>query len=169
MIRYWCCLNTTHISLTAAAIVFCIAVENLLPESSLWNADTVIITWNRGKVAHYNNHIFCGFSFSSETYDALFPVLKINPLKPFRFKVTFIQAGFRFIKIIQILHPLLDAMVIGIFKQMPVKACLVVPLRPLTKLATHEEQFFTWMCVHITKQQAKVGKFLPVITGHFLQ
>src|SRR5262252_4990051 len=49
---------------------------------------------------------------------------------------------------------------------MPVDAGLVVPLAPLSNLATHKEQLLSRLSVHISKEETQVGKFLPVISRH---
>src|SRR5437588_12828377 len=54
-------------------------------------------------------------------------------------------------------------------EQMPVEARLVVPLAPLAKLPTHEEQFFAGLGIHIAQQESEVGVLLPRVPGHFAE
>ena len=45
----------------------------------------------------------------------------------------------------------------------------MIPLVPLTKLPTHEEEFFAGLGVHITQEQSEVGEFLQVRPGHLAE
>ena len=50
--------------------------------------------------------------------------------------------------------------------QVPVEAAVVVPLRALRELASHEEELLARMRPHPAVQRAQVGELLPVVTGH---
>src|SRR5258708_3159844 len=45
----------------------------------------------------------------------------------------------------------------------------MVPFSGLTELTPHENQLWGRMGVHVSKQQAEVGKFPPLIAGHSSQ
>ena len=45
----------------------------------------------------------------------------------------------------------------------------MIPLVPLAKLPSHENEFFSWLGIHVTKKEPQVGKLLPVVPWHFSQ
>src|SRR6266478_22781 len=49
---------------------------------------------------------------------------------------------------------------------MPVEASVVMPLASLPDLAAHEEQLLARVRPHVRVERAKVGKLLPIVTGH---
>ena len=51
----------------------------------------------------------------------------------------------------------------------PVKAARFAPLAALTKLLTHEQQFFTGVAPHETVIGPQICKFLPFVARHFLE
>jgi len=53
-----------------------------------------------------------------------------------------------------------------IFQQGPIEASIVVPLTPLPKFASHEQQLLAGMALHIAVQQPQVCELTPVIAGH---
>ena len=56
-----------------------------------------------------------------------------------------------------------------IVEQVPVEAPIVMPLAPLAELASHEQELFARMAVHVAVQQAQVGEPLPGIARHLIE
>src|SRR5437868_12990815 len=52
---------------------------------------------------------------------------------------------------------------------MPIKAARFGPFVALAEFLAHEEEFFAWMGVLISVQEAEIGKLLPRIAGHFVE
>ena len=43
------------------------------------------------------------------------------------------------------------------------------PFPPLTEFSPHEKELLAGMGVHVTKEKAKIGGFLPFIAGHLAE
>src|SRR5215471_19905569 len=52
-------------------------------------------------------------------------------------------------------------------EQMPVQALCVIPLLPLPKFASHEEELFAWVSPHVAIEGTQVGEPLPYVPRHF--
>ncbi len=52
-------------------------------------------------------------------------------------------------------------------EQMPVQALRVIPLQPLPKFASHEEELFARVPPHIAIKGTQVGELLPHVPRHF--
>src|ERR1700737_3619019 len=55
-----------------------------------------------------------------------------------------------------------------ILEQVPVKALVVVPLRPLPEFATHKEQFLAGVSVHPGVEHSEIRKLLPGVSRHLV-
>ena len=139
--------------MTASAVYPCITVEDLFPEATARNSDPVVITWDRGEVTDNEDNVVRGFPFPDEANNALLPVIGVYPLKPFVTEIKFIEGRFFPVEMIQIFYPSLYSLMERVLKDMPFQALLMVPFFPLSKLSTHEEEFFPWMAVHVTKEE----------------
>src|SRR5439155_14927946 len=84
-------------------------------------------------------------------------IITINPGTTRRIAVACMQRWGRNIQAIQVLHPALQASVCRGGEQVPIETAVVVPLPPLAKLATHEEQFLARLSVHIAQQEPQIG------------
>src|SRR5438128_1182220 len=76
------------------------------------------------------------------------------------------QRGVVPVRTVQIFHPPLKQAMWRRIQQMPIEAAVVIPFSPLPEFTSHKQQLFAWLGVHISKQQAQVGKLLPVIAWH---
>src|SRR5690625_5434583 len=52
-------------------------------------------------------------------------------------------------------------------KKGPADRSGLIPFITLRKLPSHKQKFLTRMSVHVGIEQTKIGKFLPIIPGHF--
>src|SRR6266536_4811114 len=50
---------------------------------------------------------------------------------------------------------------------MPVESLRVIPLLPLPKFASHNDELFTRVSPHVTIEGTQVGKLLPQVPRHF--
>src|SRR5215472_10083913 len=81
--------------------------------------------------------------------------------------VSLPKCGRFLIKTVQILDKFLSAaMKWARTEQPPVELAVFIPLTALAEFAAHEQQFFARKKPLITEQRTKIGKPLPVITGH---
>ena len=100
-------------------------------------------------------------------------IVVVNPLKPRRYEIERVQGRRGAIKAIQIAHQTLNAAVqVTLFttvQKMPIQTLVVVPFPDLPKFTAHEQQLFARMPKHETQVSPQIGKFLPGITGHFVQ
>src|SRR5215469_8281928 len=55
------------------------------------------------------------------------------------------------------------------FNQVPVETDVMIPLRPLTELAAHKQEFFPRMAKHKPVKEAQIRKLLPFITRHLVE
>ena len=95
-------LRTSKISMTASTVVFGIAVQGLSPDAASWDAYPIIPSWHRSKVADGENQILRAFPFPQKTDGASFPIVKVNPLKPFGSEIQFVHGRLCSIKAIEV-------------------------------------------------------------------
>ena len=77
-------------------------------------------------------------SLPHKAQDAAGGIVAIHPGKTRRIAVVLIQCWGGAIQAIQVLDPALQAKVCWIGEQVPIQTGVVVPLPPLTELATHK-------------------------------
>src|SRR5215470_16349260 len=80
MQRNRCCVGPAEIALPAATILRCVRIEQFLPESARRNADTVIRSHDRTKVAH-DYDLPPTTRFAEEGQNVLFCVVRVDPFK----------------------------------------------------------------------------------------
>ena len=73
------------------------------------------------------------------------------------------------VEIIQIFDQGLNALVVIVFKYIPIQVLGAVPLQALGEFTTHKQQLFAGMGKHIGIKQTHIGEFLPIIAGHFIE
>ena len=93
----------------------------------------------------------------------------IDPAKSAPIEVIAVEGGQAQVKPVQFSAKVLELVMTFIFQQVPVETDFFVPFPPLTEFSTHEEQFLARMPHQISMIQSKVGPFLPLIPGHFIQ
>src|SRR6202166_1056306 len=54
-------------------------------------------------------------------------------------------------------------------QQVPIQARIVIPLRPLAELITHEQELLAGMAEHEPVQEPQICECLPLIARHFTQ
>ena len=100
--------SPSRISQATPLIACRIAVQDFPPEARSRDSDPVALSWDRREVADHEEEIIRGFPSAQETDDALFPVMKVDPLKSVPGKIELVQGAFRPVKMVQIFHPLLN-------------------------------------------------------------
>ncbi len=107
------------------------------------------MSYNGSPVEHNKNGLPGISRLSDKTDGALLPVMKIDPLKTFTFKVKLMECPFTLIKPVEIPDPLPGSLMERILKNMPFEALLMSPLPALTKFTSHEQEFFPGMSIHV--------------------
>src|SRR5215831_5073583 len=102
-------LHATEVAPSAPAILYGVAVQELLPETTAGSAKTIVLVGNGSEVADDENDVFRGVSFPNETNDTGFAVITIDPLEARRIQILLVQRGFAPIEPIQFRDPSLEA------------------------------------------------------------
>src|SRR5207249_11119343 len=155
--------------MTTPPVVTGITVEHFAPHAFAWCPNPVVVTWHGREVADHQHERLRRLSLAQKADDTEVGIVAVDPGKAPRFTVAFIECRGLAVECVQILYPALQVSMRGIFEEMPVQTRLMVPLVPLTKLPTHEEEFFAGLGVHITQEQSEVGEFLQVRPGHLAE
>ena len=74
--------DAAEIAVTAPAVLPCVAVQQFPPESARGDADVVVVSRHRRKVADHQDRIAWVPAFSQEADNAVVGVGTINPLEP---------------------------------------------------------------------------------------
>src|SRR5262245_63591231 len=163
------CLCATCVSEVLAAVPLRIAVQNLSPVTRSRDSDSIVMSRDWSEVENCHDSFCFFFGLTHEPEHALLRVAAIDPLKARGFAVEFVQSSLRAVSAVEIRHPLLNAAMRTMLKQVPFQTALVGPFGPLSELSSHKQQFFRRLCVHVREQKAQIGKLLPQIYGHFSQ
>ena len=95
-------------------------------------------------------------------------IVKIEPPETVIVEINLPKARVFIVHTVHFLDEMLCSPVQGIMLgQVPVKAHLAVPFRPLAELTAHEKQLFAGMAPLQQEKEAEVGKLLPVVPWHF--
>ena len=102
------------VALMAAAVILSIAVQDLAPESSMWDTDVIVVAWYGSEITDDENSILCRSSRPQEAYDTLLGVITIDPPEARRLTITFIKGWLTTVESVQIRDPPLQPGMHGI-------------------------------------------------------
>ena len=156
----------THV---AAAVIAGIAVKQFGIETRLRNPDAVVAVGLGGKVAYRDDELIRFFIPTDEGDDAVTVVVTVDPFKPRFVEILGMQGRFGAVEFVEATDQVLQLLVGFVLQQVPLQIAPDVPLAPLTELHAHKQGFLSGMGEHIAVQTPQVGKFLPLVTGHFPQ
>jgi hypothetical protein len=111
----------------------------------------IVQTWYRREVADHQQRRLGCLSLTLKAYDTALGIIAIDPGKTPWLAITLGEGRKLAIQGVQIGDPLLDASMWSGLEQMPVQTRLMIPLSPLAKLCTHEEEFFARLGIHIAQ------------------
>src|SRR5258708_16579041 len=158
-----------RIALITSPIATRIAVHNIAIQTRRRNANAIAGAHDRREVTYADQPATARRSDSHEGNHVLVGVVGIDPLETRRLMVSLPQSRLSAINAIEIADQVLDATMVGLVKQIPIKAGVVIPFAPLAKRAAHEESLFARSRPHVTEQRAQVGELLPSIAGHLVE
>ncbi len=115
---------------------------------------------DRSKIAHEKELILPIPAVAEETNDASLKIFAIDPLETSRIKVRLVQQRLAAVQSVEVTHPALQSRVKRLIQEMPIKACVVIPLRPLAKFVAHEQKLLSGVAKHKAVEQPQVCKFL---------
>src|SRR6266446_3338881 len=161
--------NASEVAIAVPVVVPGIAVEHLAPHTSTWHSYPVVEAWHRREIADDKNTLLGREPLAQEAHYTILGVVTIDPGKTRRVTVAFVEGWGMTVEVVQVCDPSLQASMRGIGEQMPVQTRVVIPLPPLPKLSTHEEQFFAGLSIHISQQQSQIRILLRVAARHFAQ
>ena len=92
-------LDAAKIPYIAAAIRFCIGIDELAIETGFGDAETVIVAHHGGCVHHEGDYVPIA-RFSQERNDAVIGIMKIDPIKSFVGIIELPQRRFAFVNLI---------------------------------------------------------------------
>jgi hypothetical protein len=156
-----------HIALSAPPIEGCVTIEGLLPPTSQGHPEPVVVPGYGGEIAGADNDIPWVSALPEKAQNTLLAVVAVDPDKAGRFEILLEQGPLASEKGVEIPDPSLESLVRVVLEEMPLKARFVVPLRPLTEFASHEEELLAGVQIHITIEEPQICKLLPVVSGHF--
>ncbi len=131
-------LAAAEISLTAATVQRRVAIQHLLPEALFWHTNAVVLPDHRRKITNEEQLVSRISAASQEADDAPLNILAVHPCETPAIEVQFVQRALTALESIQVPHPALQPRVKRRGQQIPIEACIMVPLRPLAELRTHE-------------------------------
>ena len=86
--------KTPEVALPASAIQFRIAVQNLLPESAVRNANAVVVPRDGSKIENHDDRLMTGFPSAHEADYAAVCIVAIDPFESRWPAVQEMQCGF---------------------------------------------------------------------------
>src|SRR5690606_22617059 len=143
------CRKQSRVKYTTATVSTVIRIQNFLPVSTIRHAHPVVIPHCRSKVADHDKQVHRIFTLTLIDNNAVLAIAVVDPLKSAMIKRVLIQCLLRTIKPVQIFDKFLYTLVEVVLEQVPVETVVVIPLRCLSKLSTHEQQFGAGVSVHV--------------------
>ena len=107
-------------------------------------------------------------SFANVHQRAVVGVHAINPLEAFPVEVQLMQRAVLDHQSIQVGNQLLDTSMRVKVQQNPIGPVVVIPLVPLGKFTTHEQQFLAGVRPHVGVQQTQIGELCHISPGIWL-
>lgn len=161
--------DTPQVPEAASAVQDGVAVGDLCPETRGRHSQPVMLTRHRREVECGEDAGAGRPALAHQRERAVLPIVAVDPLEARGLKVQGVESGFSPVETVQIRHPALNARMWSVLQQMPVETRVVIPLRSLAELPSHEEQLLARNGVQETEQEAQVREFLPVVARHLLK
>ena len=98
-------VQTAFVSLTAASVQWCIAIQHFLPISPGRHAHAVIVPRHRRKITNEHQNVVTIFGAPDKADDAPLAVVAINPFEARRVVIQFEQRWLPAVQRIQIPDP----------------------------------------------------------------
>ena len=106
---------------------------------------------------------------SHKTENTAEGIVLVDPLKPCRIRIQFIQRLIVSVQMKQITVPVLDLLMRLLRKQIPVKLPLFAPLPKLRKLLSHKQQLFARMSRHKCIRRFQICKLVKAKSRHLIE
>src|SRR5690606_17290301 len=141
MIFHGLCRIQSRVKYTTATVSTVILMQNFLQVSTIRHAYPVAIPDGRSTLADHDKQGHLIFTPPLIDDNAVLAIAAVDPLRSAKIKRVLIQCLLRTIKPVQIFDKFLYTLVEVVLEQVPVETVVVIPLRCLSKLSTHEQQF----------------------------
>ena len=159
--------NSIHDTHATPAIPRVVTVEHLPVEPIILHLQPIIPSHHRSEITHKHDLLPAPFREAQERDHRVLNIVQIHPLEPVPMEVDFIQRGLIRVQPVEIAHQRLQPSMEGKIQQIPRHAGLVIPLRRLPDLTSHEQQLLAGMAIHVAQERAYVRKPPPLVAGHF--
>ena len=141
------------IAQVAPAVHLGVAVQQLPPGSTAWDAQAVGVPRHGREVADYHHGIVWSVAPTEEGKDAVFVVVDLQPLEARPVEVNLVQRRFGTVQPVEISHPALQARLERVLEEVPVETLGLAPLVALAEVAAHEQQLLARVTPHVAEQQ----------------
>src|SRR3569833_1760586 len=157
-------LDAAEITVTRAAVLGGIAVEQLLPPAAARHTQAIIAARHRREIAHDQEHLVA--VAAQKTQHALFPFVAAGPGETALIEILEMQRTLVAIAAVQVPHPIVHTLMQGILQHVPLEALVVIPLARLGEVVAHEQELLARMAVHVAVKRAQIGEALPFVARH---
>src|SRR5260370_34348372 len=99
------------ITLPAAAVNGCIAVQHFFPKSSTGCSNAVVFSQDGSEVENHQKNILSRFPLENETQHTRTRIIAIDPFETPGSEIEFVERGMAGIEHVQVSHPFLNACV----------------------------------------------------------
>src|SRR2546423_171372 len=161
-------LEPAHVADVGAAIGFSVGVDDLAIKTGNGNAETIAGTPNRSRI-HGEDNDAAAARTAHECNDAVFGIVKIDPLEAFVGIVTIPEGGLVFVDVVEMLDEPPEAIVLRLSRKLPIEVAVVIPFAALPEFAAHEKQLLAGMPVHPGEEHPQIRELLPFVAGHLVK
>jgi len=131
-------LQSTEVTLTAAPVQRSIAIQNFIPRAMLGNSNPIVGSNHRSEIADEQQLVIRILTATQEADHAPLKIAAVNPGESAGLEISLVKCGLATIGGVQIAYPALQPGVQRCLEEMPFETAVVIPLRPLPELPTHE-------------------------------
>lgn len=161
--------ETSQVADVGATVDGRVGIENFGVKAGFGDADEVSSA-DDGSGIHNNNKKIAGIlSAPEEGENAVVGVIGVQPFESTPVEFDFMQCRLGSVEPIEVRDETLNAPMGVMLQEMPIQAASFAPFITLGKFLTHEKELFARMSILISEQEPEIGKFLPEITGHFVE
>src|SRR5271165_991723 len=134
--RSWFGGQAAGVSHITAAIIGRVAVQQLAVKSWRGHTHAIAFPRYRREISQHHHEVVGIPGAADERDDAVVHIVKVDPLKAFPAEVDLVQGGLLDIKLVECLDVRLHFTVEVVVKQGPIELPVIIPLAPLTDLAS---------------------------------
>src|SRR5436190_15763369 len=123
----WRGLDAAQITMPAAPVFACVAIQKLSPKTAARSTDSVVVSWHRSEITNHGNLISSVHGLPDEADHATLRIIGIDPFEAARVTIIVVERWFISIGFVERSQPTPERPTMRVIQQIPGQRLIVMP------------------------------------------